>query len=130
MKFRILFFDFVGLISAKLLLVSCAKEKTAAPVIINQIVLTAECPDTIFYSTSIKPFVDITCATTGCHDASSSAGGYDLTTYDKVSINATSIVNSMKPGHTPFQMPMGTSSTNDTIIKLFNCWIGQGKLNN
>ena len=53
MKFRILFFVLVGLISAKLLLVSCAKEKTAAPVIINQIVLTAECPDTIFYSTSI-----------------------------------------------------------------------------
>jgi hypothetical protein len=130
MKFRILFFVLVSLVSTKLLLVSCAKEKSVAPVIINQIVLTAECPDTVFYSTAIKPFVDNSCATTGCHAASSSAGGYDLSTYDKVSTNATSIVNSMKPGHTPAQMPIGTSSTNDTIIKLFNCWIGQGKLNN
>ena len=48
MKFRILFFVLVSLVSTKLLLVSCAKEKSVAPVIINQIVLTAECPDTVF----------------------------------------------------------------------------------
>lgn len=130
MKYRILFFVLVGLISIKLLLVSCAKDKAPAPIIVNQIVLTAECPDTIFYATQIKPFINSTCATTACHDAISKAGSYDLSTYENIALNATAIVNSMKPGAAPSQMPLGGTTVNDSIISHFNCWINQGKLNN
>jgi hypothetical protein len=130
MKFRILFFVLVSLVSTKLLLVSCAKEKSVAPVIINQIVLTAECPDTIFYSTQIKPFIDINCATSSCHSASAHAAGYDLSNHANVSANLDIIIQSMDPTSGLTLMPLGGAIIDATTLSQIKCWKGQGKLNN
>ncbi len=128
MKRQLLFFCFIGVISAKLLLVSCAKEKVPVPVVVD--FLTADCPDTIFYSTQIKPFVDINCATSNCHSTAVHQGGYDLTNHENVSTNVDIIMQSMDPNSGLSLMPQGMPVVADSVIKMFNCWKNQGKLNN
>ena len=132
MKMKILFIVFIGLISFKFILVSCTKDKAPAPIIPTEIVLTAECPDTIFYSTQIKPFIDANCSTSGCHDVTTHAANFDLTTHANVSANIDIIVQSMDPALTNPSMPFGLPviDQNDSIFKKINCWKGQGKLNN
>ena len=117
------------IITVKLILVSCAKDKTPAPPVIVEIVLDSVCPDTVFYQTEIKTLIDQNCATSGCHDAVTHTAGYDLTSYENVSANAQAILASMQPGAIPQQMPLG-SPLPDTVIQRFDCWVKQGKLEN
>ena len=51
-----------------------------------------------------------------------------LTNHSDISANATAILNSIK-GNTQL-MPLNGPQLNDSLIKQFNCWIQQGKLNN
>lgn len=116
------------LFSIKVVLVSCTKDHAPAPPVITEIVLTDECPDTIFYSETIKPLIDQNCATSGCHDATSHQQGYDLTTYASVSANANIIIESMHGVTVPL-MPLG-NALDSASINHFECWVNQGKLNN
>ena len=94
------------------------------------IVLTAECPDTIFYSTQVKPFIDASCATSGCHNAATSAAGYDLSNHANVSANLDIIIQSMDPTSGLTLMPLGGTVIDATTLNYIKCWKGQGKLNN
>lgn len=118
----------VGVFSLKMSLVSCTKDQAPAPPVITEIVLTTECPDTVFYNVTIKPLIDQNCTTSGCHDAASHTAGYDLTTYTNVSANADVILASMH-GITLTLMPLGNALPAQSIQN-FQCWINQGKLNN
>lgn len=125
---KILFVVFAVLITTKILLISCAKEKV--PVVIDTFI-TAECPDTVFYKTKIEPIINQNCTTTSCHNASSNAGGYDLSSYSKVEAHASEILNSIDPSMNPVTpMPLGQPPLDSLIIQDFKCWINQGKLNN
>ena len=130
MKKKILFIVFIGITTVKFLLVSCAKDKAPAPIVPIGIVLTAECPDTIFYSTQIKPYIDASCATSGCHNAATQAGTFDLSTHANVSANIDAIIKSMDPALTSPSMPLGLPVIDATTLSHIKCWKGQGKLNN
>ncbi len=117
---------FVGLLLVALTLgtsTSCNKDKVPSAV-------PSDCPDTIFYSATIEPMIQQNCATSGCHNASSAAGGYNLVGHGNVSANANEILNVIRHEGSGTPMPLGQPKLNDTIIQQFKCWIDQGKLNN
>lgn len=119
--FFILSFGFVLGIAA---LVSCKKDKTQVSII------TTECPDTISYNSQVKDWIDVNCSTSGCHDAASSASGYNLEGYSNVAANATDILYVIRhdAGYAP--MPFGGGQIADSLIQQFDCWIKQGLQNN
>lgn len=117
------------LITVKMVLVSCTKDQTPTPPEITEIVFDSICPDSVLYQTEIKTLIDLNCATSGCHNTETHAGGYDLTTYASVSMNAQAMFESMQPGATPMQMPLGDPFP-DSVIQRFECWMKQGKLEN
>lgn len=102
---------------------SCDKDKTP-------IAVPNECADTVSFVQKIEPMIQMNCSTTGCHDATSSASGYNLEGHGNISANGTAILNVIRheAGFTP--MPLGQSQLNDSLISQFNCWVAQGKLNN
>ena len=102
---------------------SCNKDKTPLPV-------AAECPDTIFFGATVEPMIQQNCATSGCHNVFTAAGGYDLEGHANISANAIDILNVIKHEGTGTPMPYLLPKLNDTIIQQFKCWIDQGKLNN
>ena len=125
---KTLFFAFIFLISFKLVLVSCTKDKVIIPV--ETPFLTAECPDTVKYSVSIEPLIAANCSTSGCHDATN-AGGYKLTNYTEIQNNASAILTSITlSSNNPLAMPYLAPSLSATDIQNVKCWINQGKLNN
>jgi len=110
---------------------SCLKHKTIKPVevVIND-TTGFPCGDTVSFSNAImSQILTPSCNTAGCHN-SSSAGGYDLTTYNTVNINADIILNAIQQNNGLTPMPLGASKLNDSLITKFNCWLQQGKLNN
>lgn len=117
---------FAGLLLVALTLgttASCNKDKVPT-------LTSADCPDTIFYGAIIEPMIQQSCATSGCHSASSAAGGYNLVGHTNVSANANEILNVIRHEGSGTPMPLGQPKLNDTIIQQFKCWIDQGKLNN
>jgi hypothetical protein len=98
-------------------LISCTKDKAPTAVI------TADCPDTIKFSTQIAPMIASKCAI--CHDNGTSP---TLNSHATISAKANDILKSIK-GETQL-MPQGGPALNDSLIKQFECWINQGKQNN
>lgn len=41
-------------------------------------------PTVLTYDADLKPYFDGSCATSGCHDATSQAGSYDMSTYEGI----------------------------------------------
>ena len=117
----------VLVVALKMVLISCAKDKTP---VITEIVLDSVCPDTVFYETEIKTLMDQNCSTSGCHDPVTHAQGLDLSTYANVATNAQAILASMKPDAQPLPMPLGQNLLPDSVVQRFDCWIKQGKLEN
>ena len=76
--------------------------------------------------TNVKTIIVANCATAGCHNAASGAGGTIFETYDQVKAKAarinqrTIIERSMPPG--------GSLSPNE--IAILKCWINSGTPNN
>ena len=88
--------------------------------------------DTVSFAAKIKPVLDQKCATTGCHDASSLGGGYNLSLYVDVK---RAVMNNRLIGaitHTAgfSQMPKGMPKLDQATIDLFTKWVNQGALNN
>lgn len=83
------------------------------------------CSGTKSFVTDVKPLIDAKCATSGCHNAVSHAGGHTLTTYDQIYAERTHIFSSVADG----SMPEGSSLT-DAQKDIILCWINQGALNN
>jgi hypothetical protein len=115
MKYSIFTFFF-----AIILLIACTKEKTPVtpPSIIN-----SDCPDTIKFSNQILPMLTDNCF--GCHNNGTSP---TLSNHTNISSNATKILKTLK-GELQL-MPQGGPALNDSLIKQFECWINQGKMNN
>ncbi len=114
---------FVG---AALLMLSTSCKKDKVQVTVND----ALCTDTISFINDIKPIFDVNCSTSGCHDSGSSAAGYTLNNHQNIALFADQSLGAMRHdgGFTP--MPFGGTKLADSLIQKFECWIGQGKLNN
>lgn len=75
---------------------------------------------------SLKPIITANCATAGCHNAASAAGGAVLETYDQIKakadrINQRAIIDKTMPSDKPLSA--------DEMAAL-KCWLGSGAPNN
>jgi uncharacterized membrane protein len=78
------------------------------------------------FSTDVAPIISGKCATSGCHDAASSAGGTVLTNYAQISAKAARINQRCIIDKT---MPPGSPLTT-TEVGILQCWINSGAPNN
>ncbi len=108
------------------ILSSCLKDKTTE---YTQPSPTT-CSDTVYFQAEIMgEIMNVSCNTTGCHDAGTGSGGYVLENYTQVSESATVLAGVMN--YTAgLPMPQGSPKLTDSLLQKFDCWIEQGKLNN
>ena len=78
------------------------------------------------FSTDVKPMMQNKCATTGCHNAASRAGGTVLETYLQISGSAARTKQRCVVEKT---MPPGAPLT-PSEIAILTCWINSGAPNN
>lgn len=102
---------------ACLFLLACRKDKISTVNSTNQIVS---------FSSKIKPMIDNNCIS--CHDVGMTAP--NLATYSSISLNANSILNSLRGEGGVTLMPKGGPKLSETIINNFSVWVSQGKQNN
>ena len=115
MKYYLLF---LVLGASSLLFVNCSKDK--APTGFT----TADCPDTIKFSTQILPMMTDNCFS--CHNTGQSPA---LSDHASIAGNADKILKTLKAEGAPL-MPDGGPALPDSLIQQFQCWLNQGKLNN
>ena len=89
--------------------------------------LTIPTPDRITYNQNVKPIIDQSCATAGCHNAASNSAGLTLETYAQVrnGFETRGALNRMRSTSAP--MPPQGNLPGTTII-LIESWINQGYL--
>ena len=87
---------------------------------------------TIGFANDIKPIIDQFCSTTGCHTATTMAGGRDLETFASLQMHALDdkLLSSINHESGASPMPKGSSKMDDCKIKKITRWINQGALNN
>ena len=107
-----------------ILIIACNKDKAIEPTPVSDVVITNDCPDTIFYESQIQPMMNQYCIS--CHSGGNSGFSPDLTNYSSVSSHANSVLSSIQSGY----MPQGAPKLTDSLIQQFQCWINQGKVNN
>lgn len=78
------------------------------------------------FTTDVKPLLQSKCATSGCHNSASAAGGVVLETYAQIAgksarINQRCVVEKTMPPGAPL---------NPTEIAIIKCWIDSGSPNN
>ena len=78
------------------------------------------------FSTDVAPIISTKCATSGCHNAASAAGGTVLETYAQISAKAVRIRQRCIIDRT---MPPGGGLTTSEL-NILNCWISSGIPNN
>jgi len=101
-------------------LASCKNDKITA--------FSADCPDMISFSEDLEPLFVSSCSTSGCHDATATAG-YNLIGYNNISTNADVLLGVIRH-ETGVPMPLGGSQWPANDIQKLQCWIDQGKLDN
>lgn len=107
-----------------ILSISCRKDKVEEIKPDDQ-----ECLEERSFSDDVLPVLNNNCSTSGCHNTNSQAGGYILETHQQIDQHAVIILASIKhEGNSP--MPQGAPKLADSLIKTFECWVNQGKLNN
>lgn len=84
----------------------------------------------VTYSSSIKPIVDSKCATSGCHDAATVGGGYNMSTYDGVKAASARIMGAIRQETGYSAMPKSANKLDDCSIAKFDKWIAEGAQNN
>ena len=77
------------------------------------------------YTQEIKAIMDLNCATSGCHDASSKKSGYDLSSYNgtKAVAAKTAFLGSIQHKAGYSDMPKGKSQLSSTDIDKIACWV-------
>lgn len=106
--------------------IACSKTKTEVPVDPD---LT--CADTVFFQDEILgEILNVSCNTTGCHDAGTGSAGYTLENYSQVAANADLFLSVMRHDAGVLPMPLGSAKLADSLIQKLDCWIQQGKLDN
>jgi hypothetical protein len=118
------------LITAVLIgLINCTKHK--AEPIATIVEVDTNCPDTILFSTQIMDDIFVT-SCNGCHSyggSGFSAGVFS--SHSSISNDADKILKTLKHESGVIAMPYyNPMPLNDSLIKAFDCWIKQGKLNN
>ncbi len=92
-------------------------------------------PSTVFCDTTnatwgkdIKVIVDNSCATSGCHNNASAAGGYDLSNYTgvKTMVDNNRFLAVIESG----SMPKNASKLDNCTINKVRSWIVKGALQN
>jgi hypothetical protein len=80
------------------------------------------------YTNDIKPILDASCATSGCHSASKKAAGYDFSTYTGVKehVGHNAFMGSMQHLSGYNSMPQGSPKLSDSILQKISCWITAG----
>lgn len=97
----------------------CTKAKAPAPMI------GVTCSDTISFSEQIAPVVHDKCSS--CHGSGAGTSPV-LSNHAEIAEHAQSILNALHG--TPQLMPQGGPALEDSLIRQFDCWIQQGKMNN
>jgi hypothetical protein len=84
----------------------------------------------VTFSQTIKPILDSKCATAGCHDAATLAGGYNFTVYGGARAARSRMVGAITwaPGHS--QMPKGMNKLGDCDIAKITKWVNDGAQDN
>lgn len=119
MKFAL---TFIAAVAVLLSFQQCTKDQTPAkPIDLS------ECPDTIKFSTQIKPMIDTWCS--ACHGVGGS-NSPTLSEHTNIASNADNILLSIKAEGGKQLMPDGGPQLADSLIKQFSCWVAQGKANN
>lgn len=116
-------FNYIFIISV-ILFVACSKEQSP-----KYAILSDECPIEISFESQILPIFNNNCSTSECHDASAAQGGLILTNFSGIEANAEKCISAMKH-EGGIAMPIDSPKLADSIIKQFDCWIKQGKLDN
>ncbi len=80
------------------------------------------------YTNDIKAIMDGSCAFSGCHDASSSKRGYDLSDYTgtKEGSENDAFLGSIQHKNSYDNMPRNGSKLSDESIELISCWVQNG----
>lgn len=93
--------------------------------------------DSVYFVNTIKPLINSTCATAGCHDASSHIHGLNLTTYNGILVivspgNATNstLYNIIRRTDVERMPPPPLPAMTTDQITLIQKWINQGAKNN
>ncbi|MFN8338157.1 MAG: hypothetical protein U0T36_03985 [Saprospiraceae bacterium] len=100
---------------------SCSKDDSSS----SNIDCTGTTPK---YSTEIATIMNTSCASAGCHDATTKAEGYNLSTYATVvtATKSSAFLKSIKHESGATAMPQGGSKLPDATIKIIQCWIQNG----
>ena len=104
------------------IIISCAKDKVPLPILD-----TSTCKPDISYTNDIKPIMTNYCIS--CHGSKNQSGGYNLSTYDGVTVNTSKVLGSMRQDGTASAMPKD-GKIPDSLIQKVYCWINQGAKNN
>jgi len=113
-------------VPASLLLGGCYFDK-------EEKLYTSTCATTdIRYSNIVKPIVDQNCSVSGCHNTTTLAGGYDLTTYSGLKTIADNgqLLGSITHASGFSAMPQGREKLSDCQISQIRTWVDGGALNN
>jgi cytochrome c553 len=80
------------------------------------------------YTTNVKSILDASCATSGCHSASTKAAGRDYSSFASVTALAAKaeFMGSMQHQSGYDAMPKGGSKLSDDKLKTISCWINAG----
>jgi cytochrome c553 len=109
----------IGILVSLVTLIQCTKEA----------VDTVTCSGTTpTYTADIKPILDASCASSGCHSASSKAQGYDLSSYAGA-VNGASkaaFLGSIQHKSGYSAMPKGASKLSDAALTKIACWVQNG----
>jgi len=109
----------IALLGISLVLAACKKDE----------LITYDCTGlTPTYTDDVKQIIDTKCATSGCHDATTKADGYDLSTYATVRGEAGKEVfmGSMQHLGQYVAMPENGAKLNDELLRTVSCWIENG----
>lgn len=117
MKYLLLF---ISLTTLSLFYTGCTKDK--AP----NIIFDPTCSDTISFSQDILPMFQSYCVS--CHDDGNSTG-YTLNNHSNISSNSSQAIGAMRADGYQL-MPQGGPAMPDSLIKMYSCWIQNGKKDN
>lgn len=87
---------------------------------------------TVTFATQVLPIMVANCAISGCHDASSVQGGYDLSSYNgvKQSVDNQRLLGSINWENGYQAMPQNTVKLTQCDINKITRWVNTGALNN
>ena len=117
---KLIFFSFA--LSA-LFFQACKKDNIPS----SNYTATANCSGTTpVYVTDIKPILDNHCATSGCHNSSSSAAGIRLDDFSNAKNEFMNGKALCTVYHDCTPMPQGKAKLSDSDILLLTCWVKDG----